>query len=557
MKKVFCLLFLFSLSLFAQVETVPLDNPVYDYLKLMSVKGIIKGYDSDMPVISRQKTADYLAEVEDEMQRLSSTELSLLRKYQVEFDVSKQTPENTTELFGPGGFFENFGGTFEDKYKFVYGAEDTATRSNLYFEFIGQGNYIHQTEPHTQNAWVYQMGFNMRGTAFGHLGYNLTVIKGAASGNYDLAETYAPWLNYNFKYVEGIENIAGYDFTNGYLRYHAEPYEDMDIDLFLGRDKITFGYGYGNSMVFSGNHPDFDFFSFNFQYGAVNFYSMHGSAVGEFSLNRDETFTKYIAANRLKISLEGLFDVGIAEALIYSGRGLEFAYLPPLQFYKFAEHSIQDRDNALLFMDFQSNFLDNFEIQGTFMLDENLLSNMQDLTKYVNKTGYQLGFFWYEPFSLSDLSLVFEFTRIRPYVYSHNNHKNTFTAWGTGLGHPIGPNAEEILARAGYNLNDYVYLEAEYRRVNEGNSIYDGSGNLLYNAGGDLFQPWRNGIDPLHIEFLSGARVNTDFLKLTCRFEPIRDLPMILGFMHQSEHHIDSGSTFDNQYLWYQLKVRY
>ncbi len=136
--------------------------------------------------------------------------------------------------------------------------------------------------------------------------------------------------------------------------------------------------------------------------------------------------------------------VGIGESIVYSGRGLELAYLTPVGFYKFIEHSIQDRDNANLYFDFQSGFIKNLEFQATFLLDENILSNLQDLDKYTNKTAYQLGVFWYQPFSINDLSLILEYTKIRPFVYTHFDSMNVYTAFGKNLGHRIGPNADEL-----------------------------------------------------------------------------------------------------------------
>ena len=115
--------------------------------------------------------------------------------------------------------------------------------------------------------------------------------------------------------------------------------------------------------------------------------------------------------------------------------------------------SLQDRDNGNLYFDIQTSFIPNLELQGTFFLDENILSNLAELDSFKNKTAYQLGLFWYEAFTINNLSWILEYTRIRPYVYSHANIKNTYTAWGTNLGHRIGPNSDEIFTRLAYNVN--------------------------------------------------------------------------------------------------------
>ena len=126
------------------------------------------------------------------------------------------------------------------------------------------------------------------------------------------------------------------------------------------------------------------------------------------------------------------------------------------------------------------------ELQATFLLDENILSNLGDLDKFTNKTAYQLGAFWYHPFSISDLSLIVEYTKIRPYVYTHYNIKNNYTAFGANLGHRLGPNADEIMFRSNYNFSEWLRLSLEYRYQRKGNNVYAEDGTLIKNVGGDI-----------------------------------------------------------------------
>ncbi len=138
----------------------------------------------------------------------------------------------------------------------------------------------------------------------------------------EVGELIEPRLLYSFKWIENTENIGNYDFTTGYIKYHTEPVNDMNLSLQVGRENKTIGYGYSSKLVLSGDNPPLDFIQFNFDYGIVNFSSLHGSTVGEFSMNRNARFTKYFAFNRLKLKFENLFNVGIGESIVYSGRGL-------------------------------------------------------------------------------------------------------------------------------------------------------------------------------------------------------------------------------------------
>jgi hypothetical protein len=172
----------------------------------------------------------------------------------------------------------------------------------------------------------------------------------------------------------------------------------------------------------------------------------------------------------------------------------------------------------------QTHFLKNLEFQGTFFMDDDPFGNLSDPSNFINKTGYQLGIFWYSPFSISDLSLVAEYTKIRPFVYSHINPKDRYTAWGQILGDQIGPNSDEILLRAAYNVTSFLRMNCDYQFIRHGDNIYDAQGNLIYNAGGDVFITHRDNIDPIDIKFLSGERINTNIITLDIKYEPIRQV---------------------------------
>ncbi len=109
MKNIFLLFFLIFIirGVNSQVENVPLYSPVYDFLKEMSVKGIIDLND-DNPNLSRFEVVDYLKQIEENKPSLSQTENDLLNKFKVEFIYEEANEKNTWNLFGSGrGFIKN------------------------------------------------------------------------------------------------------------------------------------------------------------------------------------------------------------------------------------------------------------------------------------------------------------------------------------------------------------------------------------------------------------------------------------------------------------------
>lgn len=543
-------------SLFAQIENVQLNHPVYGFLKEMNVKGLVDYIKEDDPVMSRFETSKLLKQIKFNETSLSTTEKRLLQKYLEEFSDNLNS-ENTTQLFNPrNNFLSDLSEMFSQKVKYLYGYKEDG--NNIFLEGLGHFYHGQRFSPlPTNNANLYDIGFRMRGTVFHQLGYNLTVIKGGVSGNNNLAEIIEPKLLSNYKWVENIENIGNYGFNYGYLKFHTEPMKEMNLAVQLGREDITFGYGYGSKLVLSGDNPTLDFIKFNFDYGVIHFTSIHASTVGNFSYDIRQRYTKYLALNRLKLSFKNLFDFGIGETMVYSGRGIELGYLSPLAFYKFIEMDLQDRDNGTLWMDFQTNLIRKLQIQATFYLDENILSNLQDMERFSNKTAYQLNAFWYEPFSIQDFSLIAEYTRIRPYVYSHRISENTYTAFGVNLGHRIGPNADEIMFKANYNLNDRIRLTGEYRFSRKGNNVYDENGNLIKNVGADIFLSHTIVEENRAAIFLDGERINTSHLILGCRIEPVREFYFDIYFNYISSKNLTKSFTDNMSYGLVKFKLEY
>lgn len=541
---------------FAQIENVQLNHPVYNYLKEMYVKGMVGYIKEDDPVLSRFEIIELLNQIKQNETYLSLTEKKLLQKYLSEFSDNLNS-ENSTQLFNPtNNFILDLPEIFSQKNKYLYGYKEDG--NNIFLELLGHFYHGQRFLPSpTNNADLYDIGFRMRGTVFHQLGYNLTVIKGGVSGNNSIAETIEPKLLSNYKWVEALENIGNYGFNYGYIKFYTSPMKKMDLSVQLGREDITFGYGYGSKLVLSGENPTLDFIKFNFDYGVIHFTSIHASTVGNFSYDISQRYTKYLALNRLKLSFKNLFDFGIGETMIYSGRGIELGYLSPLAFYKFIEMELQDRDNGTLWMDFQTNFLKKLQFQATFYLDENILSNLQELDRYTNKTAYQLNAFWYEPFSINDLSLIMEYTRIRPYVYTHRDPKNTYTAFGINLGHRIGPNADELMFRANYNLNDRIRITAEYRFSRKGKNVYDDNGNLIKNVGGDIFLSHPDIVENKKAKFLDGERINTSYLILGMRFEPIREFYFDIYFNYISSRNIFKSFTENLNYVLLKFTLEY
>lgn len=559
MRKLIIVLFIFTFAIrvFPQVENAPLSYPIYDFIKEMTVKQIIYGYDDGNSNLSRGEIMNYLKEIRNNETQLSKTEKKLLSKYEIEYIPEKQNDENSLVIFdGKDNLINKLGETFTDKYKELYKYEKGG--NNLHLNFIGNVFIGKEFKPFSKhNAAIMDGGIRARGTLFGHLGYYLSISKGAIFGQQDIARLVHPALESDFKFNENSEKLKNYDFTNAYLKYGLKPADNMDLSIQFGREKITYGFGYGSRLLLSGNTPDMDFLKLNFKYGVLNYSYIHASSAGDFNIDREKRYTKYFVANRLVIAVKDVLNFSLAESIIYNGR-IEFAYLNPILFYGFAEKSLQDRDNKSFSVDFQTKFLKNAEFTfSSFIDDDELFAFVSGKSDKTEKIGYQIGGFFYEPLGMSDLSISVAYTKIRPYVYSHYDDKNAYTAYGISLGHRIGPNSDEIYSQLSYNVSDWGRLELEHRFIRKGNNIYDESGALIRNVGGDIKIPFRDGIDDEDAKFLEGERVNSNEINFGFRFQIIQNFTFWLKYIYRIDNNITKNSKSDVSFAFLRMNVDY
>ena len=546
----------------AQVETVPIEadfhaQNIYEFLKEMRVKKILLDYRDDILTLPRAEIIKHLKKIESHWSDLSDTEKKLTKRFQRTFENPEDHAGDYTYFFGtlqasPNHVRE----MFSDKEKLLFYANDDDNR--LFIETFGELDFTE--ERNRERSFIAQGGFRFRGTLFERLGYNLIFIKGATLGNRETMLLTRPDVIYNFKYLENIDGTPSIDFTEGYLRYQHEFRDDVMLFVQLGREKLRYGLGYSASLTLSGNHQDLDAIRFGINYKRLSFTSIHASTSGNFLdtlgriIPRSERYTKYFSAQRLRLLVPNIGAFGIGVVTVYSGR-FDLAYLNPFQFHKFAEHSLQDRDNVAMFFDLQTHFLKNIEFQASFFLDENL--DLSNPNSERNKYAFQVGVFWYEFLTLKNLSLVAEYTRVRPYTYTHFDARNSYSAWGVGLGHPIGPNADELFFKLAYNATDWLRPSVEYRKIRKGNNVIDENGILIRNVGGDLLRPYEiSQVNPIAL-FLDGERVDSHLIVFNLRYEIVRNWVAEARYTYRFDSFITQSITATQPFFTLRLSAEY
>jgi hypothetical protein len=240
-----------------------------------------------------------------------------------------------------------------------------------------------------------------------------------------------------------------YDQTEAYLtagwRY---------VDVTFGKDHVAWGPGLNDNLLLSGNSPSFDqlrlrvkpsnVLILNYLVGRLHSWpeivdSMYQTSEGwmRFALE-----PKWLAAHRLDYFPREWLDLSISEAIVWGERGLDPAYLNPLNFMYSAQHDNGDRDNVMMSADFSARLWNSGKLYGSLLIDD-LKTSMIGKGWAGNKLGWQFGLWWSKT-GINDMDILLEYARLEPYVYSHFFPVNKYSTWNSSLGLNMPPNSDRF-----------------------------------------------------------------------------------------------------------------
>lgn len=519
------------MNAFSQAETVPATHPVYAFLKRMEVKNVIERYHDALLPLSRREVADFLIAVFKRENDLTTAERSILSQFlsEFQFDLRRTTEgflsvvDSDEPTFGAALAQE-----FSHREKFLYVLADSNVTMFVNGLLTFDARRIGGDALGSTHTEFVQFGGRIRGTILGKLGYSLLGTNAQFWGSRQLLYRDPVISQY---YTLGVTNAQNFDNSEGYARYDAGL-----VSVQFGKERILWGTGYDQRMIVSDNVRSFEFLRAEVQYKALKYTFFHGSLLGRrrhiaFTLPSDTSVTyiepvvadKYFAAHRLEFSFPRLLDVGFQEMAIYSNRSIDFAYLNPFIVLESAQRSREERDNVLWAFDMQTHFITGLELSGTIVFDDLHFPEFFK-PRWYNRYAYQLGMMLTDPLFVPNMSVMVEYTRVKPYVYAHDrSRENTYTSLNSLLGPRIGPNADSWFVRLEYYPAWNWTISARVFLVRHGRNVYDASGRLVRNVGGDVFQPHRPD-DPLEAPFLDGVLVRSHQIQLLATYEIVNQI---------------------------------
>lgn len=499
MKKflLFGLVLLSSISLFSQVEHTPIYHPVYTFLTRMEVRGFLGHTSLTQLPLQRKQVIDALISIQKNSTDLSEMERNTLVRFLREFRVIER--KNATVFPSQSDSLQVLSTEMFDESaeKLVFFFADTSTMISIYpLVSLEPISVKAANESDNLSGVLGQIGARIHGSIGDNFGYFLQTTNGTVlQGDRNVALE-IPRLSQNIKFTKFNSD---FDFTESHIRFQKDWFYGI-----IGRENRLVGAGYLQRTFLSDNAPPMDaiqvgatFEKFEYRFTHA---SLLGIPVGSVSAGFSTVIPpKYLAMSRFSYR-PTWGEFSFVQSTLYSQRNFDLAYINPLTFLKSVEHSLRDRDNSMLGFDATIRPLNRIQIRASFLMDDISFSTL-NTDWWHNKFSSTVGVLYATPFG-SDI--VVEYTRNSPYVFTHFNVQNSMTNDGIAFSGYVPPNSD-ILSFQTVNWwlgNRYpITLTASYQRY--GKNVFDSTGALVFNAGGDVLQT-RRPFDSEFVKFLEG-----------------------------------------------------
>jgi Capsule assembly protein Wzi len=530
LKKFIPTILFLTISIFSQTEYVPSNNPIYDFLERMESQQIINNYNSFEIPKARNEIAGYIKEVINNKDKLDEVDKKILQDFEVEFEYELYgTLENSQKILGDGAynlFSQN------QKYLFYYNEPE---KFNLFINLLGEGNLIFNNDLEKKQNLSTGLGYiggEIRGTILNRFGFNLQGINGNVFGNKQAA-LLKNNLKYNFKLNEKPEETF-FDETEGYLT------TDFDlVKLKFGRDRIKIGYGPVKSLI-DENSPEFDYIGLNISYKFFNFSYFHGKLLGNTAFSFDSTVgeettveEKYIGYHRIGFNISKDLDFGVGEFIIYGDRPIDLSYLNPFGLYKSIEHQNRDRDNSMLFFDFNNNSIKGLKLYATLLIDD-ITINKLGTGWYGNQTMLNAGLYTSFLYKVIPMDIKLEYLKIDPYTFTHRFSRNNFTNLSYNLDSFLQPNSELFFAQINYRFNNRLNVSGDFTYTIHGANPLASDGTVKENVGGDISLGYRV-FDSDKVYFLDGYLEYGRIASATLNYEPYNQIHFYFNIKYISQ----------------------
>lgn len=518
-----------SAPLIAQSVYVPLNHWAYDYIERLETKGLLNGALTATKPYSREEFAKFLIQIENGgAERLNSVEREQINFLRFEFKEEYQqlAGRNGAEYTPRIERIKNSGVGKKIFPKFLYKNQRNffSVQSEPFEIFVDP--IFHQkllyANPDTvagaERVFERSHGLTLWGKLGGRLGFFFDFRDTKEWGTRAYPRLF-DITREGLGFVNGYGTHIWHDETNAYLVFKL-PY----VQVMLGKDFNYWGPGFNGALTLSNHATSFDQIKLQAQFWRLKFTYLWGF-LRTFPVIKEADGSgntpKSIVGHRLELSITRWLAVGLHETVIFGDRRFELAYVNPINFYRSAEHFLGADDNPTMGFDVRFLLIPNVKLYGEVFVDD--LSTFQGGDFFGNKLAFLTGGYWADAFTIPNLDARVEYARTRPHIYSHKKEINKYTNFSTGLGHWIGPNADNLFTSLSYRVNRELLVAVNFQ------SFRHGANPPGINVGGDIDVPFRPG-DPENVGFLDGIRERRNRFGFEVSYEILRNFFLGVNF---------------------------
>lgn len=359
--------------------------------------------------------------------------------------------------------------------------------------------------------------------------------------------------NYNYNVVPGqgrskIFKTNGYDYAmaSGYVSY--SPNKIFNIQIGHGKHFVGDGY---RSLLLSDNAFNYPYARITTHYKNIQYTNLYTSFMNLTNGGTttpphvERLFQKKVGSfQMLSINLFKRLQIGAFQGMIWEAadsmnrQHLGFNTFDPIIGVSTAVYGLHNQNNILWGFTYKLKVTNSISFFGQYMLDD--IYSKTNGGDVRSKNGYQLGFKYFDLFTIKNLNLQFEYNTVRPYAYSAEDPEQSYTHYNQALAHPLGSNFKEAIGFINYRLKDF-FIEIKM------NYAIKGIDTLNNNFGGNIFES--SGSFPItqsleHIQTTQGLKTTIVYqdIHLGYLVNPSTNLNLILGLSNRIEQTI-KGST--------------
>ena len=475
----------------AQPEVVPVENRVYEWLADQRVAGHLPEYRHETLPTDRAAVRRHLDSLAVRAERLGPSGRYWLDHFRREFfepldRVHSYVGDGRADLLDPDA---------ERTWAYV---RDDDWRGVVYGEGLLQGRRgqrargpsTRRTGPIDAGGVGYLLDLTFEASYRNRIGfYTSTFVGHQLTGDTNVLSL-DPSLAPTYFVAADPMNVDGqYDQTSASVRVVGGPFSAE-----IANQRIAYGPNSNGSLLLS-DHADYvPSLRLGLRGRSVTYEFLHAALGSRPRTVLDDDGTaaffeapqRFLGVHRLDVQPTGWFSFAFTEMVVYGRRGPELAYLNPLFPFTTAEVALQDRDNNLFALEATLRPATGVEAYGTWLADD--ISSTFAPGDYATKMAFQGGVRYAAP--ALGTSIFGEYVVIYPYTYTHRFQEegiffNSYVHNGFGLGHPLGPNADQWSAGVRTWLPLRAQAQASVRWTRKGRNPVDPVTGEITNVGAD------------------------------------------------------------------------